>query len=69
MASIVDSEGGNLEAKDAALEFATYEDYLDSQISQTDMYYLEVRTRALLNQQLLQLWLCSRCAMVRRTRI
>ena len=41
MASIVDSEGGNLEAKDAALEFATYEDYLDSQISQTDMYYLE----------------------------
>ena len=46
MASIVDSEGGNLEAKDAALEFATYEDYLDSQISQTDMYYLEVRTHA-----------------------
>lgn len=22
--------------------FATYEDYLDSQISETDMYYLEV---------------------------
>ena len=46
MASIVDSDGGNLEAKDAALEFATYEDYLDSQISQTDMYYLEVRATA-----------------------
>lgn len=25
--------------------FATYEDYLDSQISETDMYYLEVKRR------------------------
>ena len=24
-------------------EFATYEDFLDSQITQTDLYYLEVR--------------------------
>ena len=26
---------------DEALKFATYEDYLDSQISATDLYYLE----------------------------
>lgn len=27
---------------DAVIEFATYEDFLDSQISSTDLYYLEV---------------------------
>jgi len=68
MASIVDSEGGNLEAKDAALEFATYEDYLDSQISQTDMYYLEVRTRAS-EPSVATAVVVLTCAMVRRTRI
>ena len=26
-----------------ATEFATYEDFLDSQITSTDLYYLEVR--------------------------
>ena len=27
---------------DAVIEFATYEDFLDSQISTLDLYYLEV---------------------------
>ena len=27
---------------DAVIEFATYEDFLDSQISSLDLYYLEV---------------------------
>ena len=27
---------------DAIIEFATYEDFLDSQISTLDLYYLEV---------------------------
>ena len=27
---------------DSLEQYATYEDYLDSQISETDMYYLEV---------------------------
>jgi hypothetical protein len=32
-----------LEAKDrAVLDFATYEDYLDSQITEQDLFYLEV---------------------------
>jgi hypothetical protein len=30
-----------MDGKDPALEFATYEDYLDSQITELDMYYLE----------------------------
>jgi hypothetical protein len=31
------------EAKDrAVLDFATYEDYLDSQITERDLFYLEV---------------------------
>ena len=29
---------------DAVIEFATYEDFLDSQISTLDLYYLEVDT-------------------------
>ena len=29
---------------DAVIEFATYEDFLDSQISSLDLYYLEVKT-------------------------
>jgi hypothetical protein len=28
--------------QDAVIEFATYEDFLDSQISTLDLYYLEV---------------------------
>ena len=42
-------EGGALGAgaggaRDSVVtEFATYEDFLDSQITQTDLYYLEVR--------------------------
>lgn len=27
-------------------QFATYEDYLDAQVTETDMYFLEVRTQA-----------------------
>lgn len=29
---------------DAVIEYATYEDFLDSQISTLDLYYLEVWT-------------------------
>lgn len=42
-ASLVEAESGHLESKDVALEYATYEDYLDSQVGTTDMFYLEVR--------------------------
>jgi hypothetical protein len=35
------STEGYMDGKDPALEFATYEDYLDSQITELDMYYLE----------------------------
>mmetsp|Transcript_74194 Transcript_74194/g.179456 ORF Transcript_74194/g.179456 Transcript_74194/m.179456 type:complete len:241 (-) Transcript_74194:41-763(-) len=40
-ASLVEAESGHLESKDVALEYATYEDYLDSQVGTTDMFYLE----------------------------
>ena len=33
---------------DAVIEFATYEDFLDSQINSTDLYYLEVSLICLL---------------------
>lgn len=36
----MDEDGGN--DHDAVIEFATYEDFLDSQISTLDLYYLEV---------------------------
>ena len=40
------AETGFLEAKDrAVLDFATYEDYLDSQITERDLFYLEVTAR------------------------
>lgn len=31
------------EAKERALEYETYEDYLNSQITDRDLFYLEVR--------------------------
>jgi hypothetical protein len=31
---------------DAAIEFATYEDFLDSQITTLDLYYLEVNLKS-----------------------
>ena len=37
----MDEDAGN--DHDAVVEFATYEDFLDSQISTLDLYYLEVR--------------------------
>ncbi len=37
------SEAGFSEAKERALEYETYEDYLNSQITERDVYYLEVR--------------------------
>ena len=37
-------EDGGVKASDVvANEYATYEDFLDSQISPVDLYYLEVR--------------------------
>ncbi len=33
---------------DAVIEFATYEDFLDSQISTLDLYYLEVNRKRML---------------------
>lgn len=47
MATLVGDDGGYAEAKDKALEFATYEDYLDSLRRDEDMYYLGVRCLAL----------------------
>lgn len=41
MASKVADPAGFGEGKEGALEYATFEDYLDSQITETDMYYLE----------------------------
>lgn len=35
-------EEDNATDHDAIIEFATYEDFLDSQISTLDLYYLEV---------------------------
>ena len=32
-------------SQSAITEFATYEGYLDSQITDTDLYYLEVRSQ------------------------
>lgn len=39
----MDEDAGN--DHDAVIEFATYEDFLDSQISTLDLYYLEVNTK------------------------
>ena len=36
----MDEDAGN--DNDTIIEFATYEDFLDSQISTLDLYYLEV---------------------------
>jgi hypothetical protein len=36
-------DAGFSEAKERALEYETYEDYLNSQITERDLYYLEVR--------------------------
>jgi hypothetical protein len=43
MANIPDDELADLQGAgtDSLDQFATYEDYLDSQISGTDMFYLE----------------------------
>lgn len=35
-------EGSNSVSDSIVTEFATYEDFLDSQITPTDLYYLEV---------------------------
>ena len=37
-------EDANTGADNIVTEFATYEDFLDSQITSLDLYYLEVRT-------------------------
>ena len=36
-------EASNTAADTIVTEYATYEDYLDSQITPTDLFYLEVR--------------------------
>ena len=41
-------EEGVTAADSVVTEFDTYEDYLDSQITHTDLYYLEVRLIILL---------------------
>lgn len=38
------------EAKERALEYETYEDYLNSQITERDVYYLEVSCRLISGQ-------------------
>ena len=38
-------EASNSLADSIVTEFATYEDFLDSQITPTDLYYLEVSLR------------------------
>jgi hypothetical protein len=35
----------NVAVLDVVEQFATYKDYLDSQVTETDMYFLEVSTR------------------------
>lgn len=35
------SEGDAFELRDKAAAFSSYEDYLDSQVSELDMFYLE----------------------------
>jgi len=37
-------EEGSAGADNIVTEFATYEDFLDSQITSLDLYYLEVRS-------------------------
>ena len=51
----MDEDGGN--DHDAVIEFATYEDFLDSQISTLDLYYLEVYIFKLKNSMALYCFL------------
>lgn len=54
---------GPITTSDAAASFASYEDYLDSQITPTDLFYVEVHTLAI------QTWVRERVSNVwRRTR-
>ncbi len=43
MAATTGEEATHSAADSIVTEFATYEDYLDSQITPTDLFYLEVK--------------------------